>query len=73
MFTYLIFCGILFSGGGSMFMNGEHLETLNDLKRCFCMDELIYKNPDLQTVGGDGIIEENKKGILCHVSQTKIE
>lgn len=25
-----------------MFMNGEHLETLQDLKRCFCMDELIY-------------------------------
>ncbi|MCM1008781.1 MAG: hypothetical protein NC485_12845 [Ruminococcus flavefaciens] len=25
-----------------MFMNGEHLETLHDLKRCFCIDELIY-------------------------------
>lgn len=25
-----------------MFMNGEHLETLQDLKRCFCIDELIY-------------------------------
>lgn len=25
-----------------MFMNGEHLETLKDLKRCFCIDELIY-------------------------------
>ncbi|MDE5584041.1 MAG: hypothetical protein K2J08_10095 [Ruminococcus sp.] len=23
-------------------MNGEHLETLQDLKRCFCIDELIY-------------------------------
>lgn len=25
-----------------MMMNGEHLETLQDLKRCFCIDELIY-------------------------------
>ena len=25
-----------------MFMNGEYLENLDDLKRCFCMDELIY-------------------------------
>lgn len=25
-----------------MFMNGEHLETLHDLKRYFCIDELIY-------------------------------
>ncbi len=25
-----------------MLMNGEHLETLQDLKRCFCIDELIY-------------------------------
>ena len=26
-----------------MFMNGEYLENLNDLKRCFCIDELIYE------------------------------
>ena len=25
-----------------MLMNGEHLETLQDLKWCFCIDELIY-------------------------------
>ena len=25
-----------------MFMNGEILTSLNDLKRCFCLDELIY-------------------------------
>ena len=25
-----------------MLMNGEYLETLQDLKRCFCIDELIY-------------------------------
>lgn len=25
-----------------MLMNGEQLETLHDLKRCFCIDELIY-------------------------------
>ena len=25
-----------------MFMNGEYLGTLRDLKRCFCIDELIY-------------------------------
>lgn len=25
-----------------MMMNGEYLENLNDLKRCFCIDELIY-------------------------------
>ena len=25
-----------------MLMNGEYVETLQDLKRCFCIDELIY-------------------------------
>ena len=25
-----------------MYMNGEYLETLQDLKRCFCIDELVY-------------------------------
>lgn len=25
-----------------MLMNGEYLETLQDLKRCFSIDELIY-------------------------------
>lgn len=25
-----------------MMMNGEYLKTLKDLKRCFCIDELIY-------------------------------
>ena len=25
-----------------MLMNGEHLETIQDLKRCFSIDELIY-------------------------------
>ena len=25
-----------------MFMNGEYLENLDDLKRCFSFDELIY-------------------------------
>ncbi len=25
-----------------MMMNGEHLESLDDLKRCFCIDELLY-------------------------------
>lgn len=25
-----------------MMMNGEYLKTLQDLKRCFCIDELIY-------------------------------
>ncbi len=25
-----------------MLMNGEHLETLKDLKKCFCIDKLIY-------------------------------
>lgn len=25
-----------------MLMNGEYLENLNDLKRCFCIDELIH-------------------------------
>jgi hypothetical protein len=23
-------------------MNGEYLTSLNDLKRCFCLDELLY-------------------------------
>ena len=26
----------------AMYMNGEYLETLQDLKRCFCIDELVY-------------------------------
>jgi hypothetical protein len=25
-----------------MIMNGEYLTSLNDLKRCFCIDELLY-------------------------------
>ena len=25
-----------------MVMNGEHLSNLNDLKRCFSLDELLY-------------------------------
>lgn len=25
-----------------MMMNGEYLESLDDLKRCFCIDELLY-------------------------------
>ena len=25
-----------------MFMNGEYLENLNDLKRCFSIEELLY-------------------------------
>lgn len=25
-----------------MVINGEYLENLDDLKRCFCIDELIY-------------------------------
>ena len=25
-----------------MVMNGEYLENLNDLRRCFCIEELIY-------------------------------
>lgn len=25
-----------------MMMNGEYLENLDDLKRCFCIDELLY-------------------------------
>lgn len=25
-----------------MQMNGEYLKTIQDLKRCFCIDELIY-------------------------------
>ncbi len=31
-----------FHRGDNMTMNGEHLETLQDLKRCFCIDELLY-------------------------------
>lgn len=44
-----------------MFMNGEYLENLNDLKRCFCMDELIYSyyNGELEIFFDR--IGENKK------------
>lgn len=44
-----------------MLMNGEHLETLQDLKRCFCIDELIYSyyNGELEIFLCK--IRENKK------------
>ena len=32
-----VFQGVIF-----MFMNGENLENISDLKRCFCLDELLY-------------------------------
>lgn len=31
-----------FRGLTEMMMNGEYLTSLNDLKRCFCIDELLY-------------------------------
>lgn len=47
-----------------MLMNGEHLETLQDLKRCFCIDELIYSyyNGELEIFLCK--IRENKKAEL---------
>lgn len=44
-----------------MLMNGEYLETLQDLKRCFCIDELIYSyyNGELEIFLDK--IGENKK------------
>lgn len=44
-----------------MMMNGEYLETLQDLKRCFCIDELIYSyyNGELEVFLNK--IEEHKK------------
>lgn len=44
-----------------MLMNGEYLNTLQDLKRCFCIDELIYSyyNGELEIFLDK--IGENKK------------
>lgn len=42
VFTIIKLYDNLLSGVGSMFMNGEYIKTLNDLKRCFCIEELIY-------------------------------
>lgn len=44
-----------------MFMNGEILTGLNDLKRCFCLEELLYSyyNGELEIFLDQ--IGENKK------------
>ena len=49
-----------------MFMNGEILTDLNDLKRCFSIDELLYSYGNgeleifLEKIGRD-IIEKKQK------------
>ena len=54
-----------------MLMNGEYLETLQDLKRCFCMDELIYSYYNgkleifLDKIGENKKAEISLKIMLC--------
>lgn len=51
-----------------MLMNGEYLETVNDLKRCFCVDELLYSYSSgeleiwLRKIG-----ETEKADMLCEI------
>lgn len=51
-------------------MNGEHLETLHDLKRCFCIDELIYSyyNGELE-IFLDKIGEHEKAEQIRNISE----
>lgn len=53
-----------------MLMNGEHLETLHDLKRCFCIDELIYSyyNGELE-IFLDKIREHKKAEQIRNISE----
>lgn len=53
-----------------MLMNGEYLETLQDLKRCFCIDELIYSyyNGELE-IFLDKIGENEKAGQIRNISE----
>lgn len=53
-----------------MLMNGEYLETLQDLKRCFCIDELIYSyyNGELE-IFLDKIGENKKAEQIRNISE----
>lgn len=53
-----------------MMMNGEYLETLQDLKRCFCIDELIYSyyNGELE-IFLDKIGEHEKAEQIRNISE----
>lgn len=53
-----------------MRMNGEYLETLQDLKRCFCIDELIYSyyNGELE-IFLDKIGEHEKAEQIRNISE----
>ena len=53
-----------------MLMNGEYLETLQDLKRCFSIDELIYSyyNSELE-IFLDKIGENKKAEQIRNISE----
>lgn len=53
-----------------MLMNGEHLETIHDLKRCFCIDELIYSyyNGELE-IFLDKIGEQEKAEQIRNITE----
>lgn len=53
-----------------MLMNGEYVETLQDLKRCFCIDELIYSyfNSELEVLL-DKIGEKQKAEQIRDISE----
>ncbi|MDY3258277.1 MAG: hypothetical protein SOX14_08170, partial [Ruminococcus callidus] len=53
-----------------MFMNGEILTSLNDLKRCFCLEELLYSyyNGELE-IFLDKIGENKKAEQIRNISE----
>ena len=53
-----------------MLMNGEYLNNMNDLKRCFCIDELIYSyyNGELE-IFLDKIGEHEKAEQIRNISE----
>lgn len=53
-----------------MLMNGEHITSMNDLKRCFCLDELLYSyyNGELE-IFLEKIGEHGKAEQLRHITE----
>ena len=53
-----------------MMMNGEYLESLHDLKRCFCLEELLYSyyNGELE-IFLDKIGENKKAEQIRNISE----
>ena len=56
-----------------MVMNGEYMENLNDLKRCFSLEELLYSyyNGELE-VFLDKIGEQEKADISAKIKLSQL-